>query len=164
MRRSKKRKIVKIIAAERFDYHVFVQCECGEEIIDFFRITTEENGVEYCIGAHCNYRDKDDKYGMFTFYDKESFSEFVKQLKHFVDNEEQDAPLICYDKYLTYKNKDCGILYVGYTIKDDKNPGTFAIDKFVSGKKFDKGKRSSWEIVLAYDRAKELYEELENWH
>lgn len=147
-----------LIGRKRFDNQVFVQCDCGEEILEFGRTYDEEEGTEYFIHYHGYFNLKKDNCCGFYFADKGKFSAFLQEMRDCLNDVPKDDATISFDKYLTYKNKLPGVLISTY---DDK--GFFSILKYNNPKEAIKAKKCTWEVILRKEQVKELLKELEEW-
>lgn len=147
-----------LIGRKRFDNQVFVQCDCGEEILEFGRTYDEEEGIEYFIYYHGYFNPKKDNCCGFYFADKGEFSTFLQEMRDCLNNVPKDDVTISFDKYLTYKNKLPGVLISTY---DDK--GFFSILKYNNPKEAVKAKKCTWEVILRKEQVEELLKELEEW-
>ena len=150
---------INFIGTQEYDEQLFVQCDCGEEIIEFIRNVSEKDGVEYVILPHLQSANKTDTYPSFCFVNKGEFSEFLGVLKQAKDDVDVPDVGIFYDKYLTCKNKQPGVLIIGY-IKSDK---MIAIKKFATPKDALKVKNCSWEMFINRNKAIEILDILEKW-
>ena len=139
----------KLIGKNMFEQSLFAQCECGKEIIEF----GEDEG-EYFICYHSWYDRKLDRYSDFTFADKGELAELVGKIRDFLRDVPDNTPLILIDKYLSYKNKLPGALTVDY---DDY---CVSIRKYA---RYDKRKKSTWEILFKKEEAEQIVNELDNW-
>lgn len=146
---------VEIICEKYYSEQVFLQCRCGEEILEFVRDDSSELGVQYLIIPHLNWDKRKDELATFCFANKGEFSDFIERLKN------KDEPLCIFiDKYLTYKNKHPGSIALIY----DKDEDCFLLRKFgkVNEKTF-MPKNLSWEVVMNDYTTKKLVSILENW-
>ena len=152
-----------IISNKEFENQLFVQCECGEEIIEFCRDSklSEDGSVEYFIRYHGYFNPKVDSNPWFTFCSKNEFSYFLSELKRFIDGNSNSGNVsVLRDKYLTYKNKLSGILI----FMPDKDGDFFLITKYP--KKFKRiagTDKCSWGIVINKETAEKVLEELSEW-
>lgn len=150
-----------LIGKKVFENNVFMQCDCGEEIIEFCRDSSisNDNTVEYFIQYHGYFSYKVDKCNSFFFLNKSEFSLFLDEIRDFLNGVEKNVSAVFFDKYLTYKNKFPGTLIVTY----DNSMGYFYIIKYPNPTEAKKAGKCSWEIIIGKEQAKELLEELEEW-
>ena len=74
------------IGTNRYDEQLYVQCDCGDEIIEFVKNNSEEDGVEYVIITHLQSEIKSDPYPHFCFANKGEFSVFLDVFQNARDN------------------------------------------------------------------------------
>lgn len=147
------------IGTQKYDEQLFVQCDCGDEIIEFIRNVSEKDGVEYVVLPHLQSANRKDIYPSFCFVNKEEFSQFLDVLRQVRDDIDTPNVKFFLDKYLTHKNKYPGVIVVGY-IKQDK---MLAIKKYATPKDALKVKNCSWELFINRDKAIEVLNVLEQW-
>ena len=139
----------KLIGRNMFEQSLFVQCDCGEEIVEF----CEDDG-EYFLRYHSWYDRRIERYSDFTFSNKSALAEFVDKIRDFIRGIlENTSPITLLDKY-SYKNKLPGALVVDYT------------DCYVSIRRYaryNKLNKCTWEILLKKEEAQQLVNELDNW-
>lgn len=148
---------MKLINRKRFENQVFVQCDCGEEIIEFCRDYNEEEGIQYFILYHGYFNPKKDTCCSFYFTDKGEFAELLQEMRDFLNNVPKNMCMVLFDKYLTYKNKMPGVLISTY------NNNFFTILKYPDPKTAEKANYCTWEIILRREQVEELLKELEEW-
>ena len=146
-----------LINKKRFDNQVFVQCDCGEEILEFCRDYDEEEGTQYFILYHGYFDPKKETCCSFYFSDKGAFAELLQEMRDFLNNVPKDECMVLFDKFLTYKNKLPGVLLATY----DNN--FLTILKYPEPKTAEKANYCSWEIVLRREQVEELLKELEEF-
>lgn len=147
---------MRALLKNRFDNHVFVQCSCGEEIIEICKnLFSFEDETEYFILFHGYYDRKKDKYASFYFKSKEEFNCFISQIYCYLYKEKGYSWFE--DKYDSYKDKLPGRLKIQ---SDDL--GDIEIMKYANYKAFNKDK-PTWSIVINPIEAKKMYEELKSW-
>ena len=147
-----------LIGKKRFDNQVFVQCDCGEEILEFGRDYDEEEGTQYFILYHGYFDPKKDICCSFYFADKNAFAELLQEMRDYLNKVPKNMCTVIFDKYLTYKNKMPGVLLATY---DDYD--CFTILKYSDPKTAEKAKHCSWEIILRREQVEELLKELEEF-
>ena len=82
---------MKIISKERFENQLFVQCDCGEEIIEIdINPHPFESIKEYFILFHGYYNRNKDKYTLFYFKNKDEFRVFVSAMNSHIYNKGND--------------------------------------------------------------------------
>ena len=146
----------------RFMNRAFIQCDCGEEILEFVQDKNDEDGsIEYLVVPYCELKNTKDKCSAFMFENKGAFSFFVGELRNFVNDVDSDSIPVLYDKYLSYRNREPGVLMFMYTNSDDKER-FFGVRKYMNPRCVKKGK-PTWEMVIGKTEAKELLEELEKF-
>lgn len=147
------------IGTSRYDEQLYVQCDCGDEIIEFVKNNSEEDGVEYVIVPHLQSENQSDPYPSFCFTNKGEFSEFLEVLNNARDNVDSPELGVFFDKYLTHKNKQPGVLVSAYM----SDSGTVAMSKYPNPKKAEQVKDSSWEFFMNRNKAIKVLEILEKW-
>lgn len=153
--------ILKLIGEKYGMNQVFVQCDCGGEILGIYQYEDEadDKNIIYTIFPFCE-TDKSDKFPPYTFPTKKEFSDFVQCLRNFVVKENEDDNMaIVPDKYLTYKDRMPGV-FVACTSSDGE---LFLMKKFASPDHANKDKKPVWEIALKLEQARDLWEELDKW-
>lgn len=98
------------IGTQKYDEQLFVQCDCGDEIIEFIRNVSEKDGVEYVVLPHLQSANRKDIYPSFCFVNKEEFSQFLDVLRQVRDDIDTPNVKFFLDKYLTHKNKYPGVI------------------------------------------------------
>lgn len=147
------------IGTNRYDEQLYVQCDCGDEIIEFVKNNSEEDGVEYVIIPHLHSENKSDPYPSFCFTNKGEFSEFLEVLKNARDNVDSPELGVFFDKYLTHKNKYPGVLVTAYLKKDEM----VAMSKYPTPKTAEQIRDVSWEMFINRNKAIKILDILENW-
>ena len=147
------------IGTSRYDEQLYVQCDCGEEIIEFVKNNSEEDGVEYVIVPHLQSENKSDPYPSFCFTNKGEFSEFLEVLKNARDNVDSPELGVFFDKYLTHKNKHPGVIVTAYLKKDEM----VAMSKYPTPKTAEQIRDVSWEFFMNRNKAIKVLEILEKW-
>ena len=147
------------IGTNMYDEQLYVQCDCGDEIIEFVKNNSEEDGVEYVIVPHLQSENKSDPYPSFCFTNKGEFSEFLEVLKNARDNVDSPELGVFFDKYLTHKNKYPGVLVTAYLKKDEM----VAMSKYPTPKTAEKIRDASWEMFINRNKAIKVLEILEKW-
>lgn len=152
---------MKLIGRERFDNQVFVQCDCGEEILEFCREPNpDDNGaIEYFIRYHGWFDRKVDQYCSFYFADKGEFARVLDKMRSMTSNVDDPTVLIQADKYITYRGKFPGILAAFY----DNDLQFFTLIKYPNPKEAGKVGKRSWEFILRREQVEELLRELEEF-
>lgn len=150
---------VNLIAKEQYSEQLFVQCECGDEVIEFVRNEDEKEGVDYVILPHLQSANSKDTNPTFCFQSKGEFSDFLETFRNAKNDIDVREVGIFFDKYLTYKDKEPGVLVCGYSY-DDK---VVAIKKYATPKIAQKITACSWELYLTRDDAIKVLDVLENW-
>lgn len=148
---------MKLVGREKFDNQVFVQCDCGEEILEFCRSYSEEEGTQYFIYYHGYFNIKKEPCCSFYFTNKGEFSNLLQEMRDYLNEVPKDNCTVIFDKFLTYKNRLPGVLITTY----DKS--FFTILKYSDPKTAEKAKYCSWEIFLRREQVEELLKELEEW-
>ena len=150
-----------LIYRKQFENQIFVQCDCGEEIIEFCRDSTlnEDGSVEYFIRHHGYFNPKIDKYSGFYFATKADLSLLLDEMRDFLNKVEKNKVEVIFDKYLTYKDKKPGVLVALY----DNDFYFFNLIKYPNYKEAIKIGKCSWEIILRKEQVEQLLKELEEW-
>lgn len=152
---------MKLIGCQAFENQVFVQCCCGQEIVEFCRDgnVTDDGSIEYFIRYHGYFNPKVETNYDFSFSTKAEFAELISKMKDCLSGLPCNDPMVILDKYLTRKNKAPGVLVVVY----DANICALSIIKFRDLKAAQKSKKSTWEIVIDKAALNALVQELEEW-
>ena len=115
---------MKLIGKKVFENNVFVQCDCGQEIIEFCRDSSisNDNAVEYFIQYHGYFSYKVDKCNSFFFLNKSEFSLFFPVLLSMSFPQLLFREVVCIYKYLRSSFFRClrlmlfpkGVICIGY--------------------------------------------------
>lgn len=145
--------MVKIIS--RDDYvknRLFVLCDCGIEVAEFYRTDDDE----IVLTMHDGFKRRRNLYYSFCFNGEVDLSIFINNLKDFINATENTPidPMVFFDKYFTYKNKMPGTIVTMY------DSVFFSIELYENPKKVLKNRNVIWQFLIRKEQAKELIENL----
>lgn len=130
----------------------FIQCDCGEEIVEFVKDDSE--GLDLYIKTHCWYNRRVGVFSAFTFNGYSDIEVFITHLKSFV----QDDVIPKQSTQIPDKTNDKKHQYY---LDLDNDEYFFTFGLYNMSRK--KGTNCVWEVIINKKNAEELLEELLRW-